>query len=498
MSNIVRIKRRAAGGAAGAPTSLANAELAYNEQDDTLYYGKGTGGSGGSATACIAIGGPGVYVDKTNAQTVAGVKTFSSSPIVPTPATGDSSTAAASTAYVKNQAYIIHNEVVTATGDATGATAGSGTNGLALTLANTAVVAGQYTKITVDGKGRATAGTTLIASDIPTLTAAKVSDFDTQVRSSRLDQMAVPTAAVAHNGQRITGLADPTSAQDAATKNYVDLTAQGLDPKQSVKAASTSNIAALTAPMTIDGIALIAGDRVLVKDQTTPAANGVYLVAAGAWTRSLDANSWVNLPGAYLFAEQGTINADMGFLCTVDQGGTLDTTAITFVQFNGAGQVIAGAGLTKTGNQLDVVTASSARIVVNADSIDLATAGTAGTYQAVTTDAYGRVTSGTNPTTVAGYGITDAQGLDATLTALAGVTTAADEVIYATAADTFAVTSLTSFARTFLDDANAAAVRITLGLDTIATQAASAVAITGGSIINLTTFDGITVDGGTF
>ena len=492
MANTLRIKRRAAGSAAGAPASMANAELAFNEQDTTLYYGTGTGGAGGTATSVIAIGGNGAFVDKSSDQTIAGVKTFSSSPVVPTPGTSDSSTNAASTAYVKNQAYIIHNEVVTATGDATGATAGSGTNTLALTLANTAVTAGQYTKITVDGKGRATAGTTLAASDIPTLTASKISDFDTQVRASRLDQMAVPTAAVAHNNQKITGLADPTSAQDAATKNYVDLTAQGLDPKQSVKAGSTANIASLSGPMTIDGISLIAGDRVLVKDQTAASANGVYLVATGAWTRSLDMDAWDHLPGAYLFVEQGTANADMGYLCTADQGGTLNTTAVTFVQFNGAGQVIAGAGLTKTGNQLDVATASTARIVVNADNIDLATAGTAGNYQAVTTDAYGRVTSGTNPTTLSGYGITDAQALDATLTALAGITTAADKVIYATGADTFSTADFPSAGRSLVAAVSAAAGRTVLGLGTIATQAASSVAITGGTI------DGVTFDGGTF
>ncbi len=493
MSNTVRIKRRAAGGAAGAPTTLANAELAYNEQDDTLYYGKGTGGAGGSATGVIAIGGPGVYVDKSNAQTIAGVKTFSSSPVLPTPATGDNSTTAATTAFVKAQAYLTANQTITVTGDASG----TGATAVSLTLASVGT-AGTYTKVTTDAKGRVTAGTALAAADIPALTATKVSDFDTQVRTSRLDQMALPTADVAMNAKKLTGLADPVAAQDAATKNYVDMTVQGLDPKASVKAASTANIAALSGAMTVDGISLVAGDRVLVKDQTLPAANGVYVVAVGAWTRAADMDLWAEVPSAYLFVEQGTSNAELGFLCTSDQGGTLGTTAITFVQFSGAGQVTAGNGLTKTGNSIDVVTASAARIVVNADSIDLATAGTAGTYRSVTTDAYGRVTAGTNPTTRAGYGITDAQPLDATLTALAGVTTAADGLVYATGADTFSTTTLSAYGRTLIDDADAAGARATLGLSTMATQAASSVAITGGSIINLTTFDGNTIDGGTF
>jgi hypothetical protein len=313
------------------------------------------------------------------------------------------------------------------------------------------------------------------------------------VRATRLDQLAQPTADVPLNSRKITGLADPTAAQDAATKNYVDLAVQGLDPKQSVKAASTTNIATLSGTMTIDGVALVAGDRVLVKEQSTASANGVYVVAAGTWTRAADMNAWDELVSAYLFVEQGTVNADMGFLCTVDPGGTLGTTAVTFVQFSGAGQVVAGAGLTRTGNTLDVVTASSARIVVSADSIDLATTGVgAGTYRSVTVDTYGRVTAGSNPTTLTGYGITDAQPLDATLTALAGLATAADRLPYATGADTFALATFTAFGRSLVDDADAAAGRTTLGLGTLATQAANSVAITGGSI------DGVSIDGGTF
>ena len=216
------------------------------------------------------------------------------------------------------------------------------------------------------------------------------------------------SGAIAMGTNKVTGLGDPTAAQDAATKNYVDNTVQGLDAKASCRVGTTGNIT-LSGTQTIDGVAVIAGDRVLVKDQATTANNGIYVAAASTWARSTDADTWDELVHAYVFVEAGTTNANNGFVCTIAAGGTLGSTAVTWVQFSGAGQITAGAGLTKTGNTLDVGTASSSRIVVNSDNIDLATtAVTAGTYQSMTVDAYGRVTAGTNPTTIAGYNITNA------------------------------------------------------------------------------------------
>jgi hypothetical protein len=499
MANTVRIKRRASG-AVGAPSSLANAELAFNEMDDVLYYGKGTGGAGGTATTIEAIGGRGAMVTLSSAQTISGDKTFSgtndlgASTSATTQTLTDSSTKVATTAFVKGQSYLTANQTITISGDASG----SGTVSVTLTLASVGT-AGTYTKVTTDAKGRVTSGTTLAASDIPTLTAAKISDFDTQVRTSRLDQMAVPTAAVSLNSQKITGLGTPTADTDAATKAYVDSARAGLDVKDSVRVATTANIT-LSGTQTIDGVAVVAGDRVLVKDQSAGSANGIYVVSATAWSRSTDADLFAEVnAGMFTFVAEGTASADTGWVLTTNDPIVLGTTALTFTQFSGAGQITAGAGLTKTGSQIDVVTASSARIVVNADSIDLATTGvSASTYKSVTVDTYGRVTGGTNPTTLSGYGITDAQSLDATLTALAAVTTVANSLIYATASDTFSTTTLSAFGRTLIDDADAATARTTLGLGSISTQAASNVAITGGSITNLTTFDGITIDGGTF
>lgn len=313
-----------------------------------------------------------------------------------------------------------------------------------------------------------------------------------------LSDLTVPTGNISFDGYRITNLAAPTANSDAATKAYVDGISAGLDFKESCRAATTANIT-LSGEQTIDGVSVVAGDRVLVKNQTSGSANGIYIADASTWSRATDFDNDADVSsGALTFVEEGTAGGGKQFVLTTTGAITLGTTSLTFSVFGGGTTYTAGDGLVLSSSEFSVQTVDSGRITVGASGIDLATTAVSpGTYKSVTVDTYGRVTAGTSPTTLAGYGITDAQGLDATLTALAGVTVSADQVIYADGADSFATAALTAFARTLLDDADAATARGTLGLGTMATQAANAVAITGGTIDGVT-IDSGTVDGGTF
>jgi hypothetical protein len=220
---------------------------------------------------------------------------------------------------------------------------------------------------------------------------------DTRVRANRLDQMTAPTASVSFNSQKITGLADPTDPQDAATKAYVDAARSGLDVKQSVRAATTGNIT-LSGTQTIDGVSVIATNRVLVKSQSTASENGIWVVSASTWSRATDADSDAEVTsGLFTFVEEGTDNGNSGFVLTTDNPITVGTTGLTFAQFSGAGQISAGNGLTKTGNTIDAV-GTLGRISVSSDAIDI----DSGYIGQNTITTLGTITTGTwDATTVA-------------------------------------------------------------------------------------------------
>jgi hypothetical protein len=252
------------------------------------------------------------------------------------------------------------------------------------------------------------------------------------------------TGTVDVANKRITSVAEPTQSSDAATKNYVDAVKTGLDVKDSVIVTTTANLTAtysngtsgvgatLTnsgtqAAITIDSRVLVLNERVLVKDQTTGLQNGFYKVttvgtASTNWvlTRTVDADEASEItPGAFTFVEEGTVGANNGYVCTNVGAITIGTTAITFVQFSGAGSVIAGDGLTKSGNTLNAVGTTN-RISISADAIDISSS----YVGQATITTLGTITTGTWQGSVIGatYGGTGVNNGSNTLTLSGSVT----------------------------------------------------------------------------
>lgn len=183
-----------------------------------------------------------------------------------------------------------------------------------------------------------------------------------------LSALGVPTASVNLNSQKIINLADPTLATDATTKQYVDALVAGLSWKDVARLASTANVVVATGTLlTIDGVTTVAGDRVLLKNQTAPAENGLWIAAVGAWTRATDADIEADLLNAAVFVSAGTVNADTAWVMTTNAPITMGSTAMTWVQFSGAGTYTAGNGLTLTGNVFDV--GAGTGITVAADTV---------------------------------------------------------------------------------------------------------------------------------
>lgn len=162
------------------------------------------------------------------------------------------------------------------------------------------------------------------------------------------------------NSQRAQNAADPQSATDLATKQYVDNLSLGMAWKAPCRVATTTNIT-LSGLQTIDGIAVSAADRVLVKDQTTGSQNGIYIAAAGAWARATDADSAAELVNAVTSIDQGTVNADKMFVQAANAPLTLGTTPLVWATLSGGLSYSAGAGLTLASQTFSIDTSVVAR-----------------------------------------------------------------------------------------------------------------------------------------
>jgi len=292
MSNTIRIKKRAASGSAGAPSSLHPSELAYNENDNKLYYGFGDNGSTPpSASSIIVIGGAGGFFNKTDSRT-----------------------------------------------------------------ANTILAA-------PNGSNGAPTFRSLVAADIPSIAHTKISDFDTGVQANRVDQLASATNPVSG--------VTPTADAHFTTKGYVDGVAQGLDIKEAARVATTANIT-LSGTQTIDGVSVVADNRVLVKNQSTASQNGLYLCKASTWERTSDLATGADASSVFVFISEGSTQADQGFVCTTDKGSAVvGTNNLAFTQFSGGGNLTAGDGLDKSGNEFSVDLKSNGGLVIESTELAL-------------------------------------------------------------------------------------------------------------------------------
>jgi len=343
MSNTIRIKKRAASGSAGAPSSLSPSELAFNEADLKLYYGFGDTGSN-EASSIITVGGAGAFFNKTDTRSA------------------------------------------------------------------NAILAGP-----TSGSAAAPSFRSLVDADIPSITASKVSDFNSAVQTNRVDQLASATNPVSG--------VTPTADAHFAIKSYVDSVASGLDVKDSVKVATTANIT-LSGTQTIDGVAVSADERVLVKNQSTASQNGLYLCKAGSWVRTDDLAAGVDAAGMFTFVEQGSTQADQGFVCSSDKGSAVvGTNNLAFTQFSGGGNLTAGDGLDKSGNEFSVDLKSNGGLVIESTEIavDLSASSITGTL--AVGDGGTGATSASAARTALGLAIgTNVQAFDQQLSDIAGLT----------------------------------------------------------------------------
>ena len=317
-------------------------------------------------------------------------------------------------------------------------------------LTNSAVTVGS-TSISLGASATAIAGITELDVDNVNVNGNTISTTNTN-GNLVLDPNGTGTIDV--SSARITSLATPTGSTDAATKAYVDAQLQGLDVKQSVRVATTANgtlSSAFANNSTVDGVTLATNDRILIKDQSTGSENGIYTVnASGAPTRATDFDSSSEVTGgAFFFAEEGTVNADNGFVLTNDGAITVGTTALTFTQFSGAGQVIAGSALTKSGNTLNVAVDNSS-IEISSDALRVKASGITNAMLAGSIDLTAKVTGalpvgngGTGLTSIAKGSVLVANSAN-TLSALDGggsndgiltYTASSDTIAFATAVD---------------------------------------------------------------
>jgi len=363
---------------AAAPGSPAQGDMYYNTVDDTVYVYDGTSwldlaaGGGGTGDITAVVAGDGLT----------GGATVGSATLDVGAGTGIS---------VSSDAVAIDTSVVPVKTDnlsvfATSTSAAIGIGSVELGHATD-------TTITRSGAGTvAVEGVDLVntndarLTDSRTPTAHAASHKSAGSDAIKLNELAAPDADVSLNSNKITNLATPTSNADAATKAYVDAVAEGLDVKDSCRIATTVDHG-LSGLVAIDGVTPIAGDRILVKNQNTASQNGIYVADSSSWSRASDAAQDGEItPGTFVFVEEGSTQADSGWVVTTNGTITIGATAIVWTQFSGAGQIVAGTGITKSGNTISVNTTT---VPLKTDNLSVFAATTSSQLRGVISDETG-------------------------------------------------------------------------------------------------------------
>lgn len=426
-------------------------------------------GSGVSGNPTIDLGTVSES-DITNLVTDLAAKAPLASPALTGTPTAPTATLGTNTTQLATTAFVIANAGSGSTPDADATTKGKLqlANDLGGTAAAPTVVATHLSSALPIGQGgtaatSASAARTSLGVDTTTNIAEGSNLYytDTRVRANRLDQMAAPTASVSMNSQKITNLADPTLFQDAVTYSFMNsfFNTQSWfsDYKASVRLASTANVNTSSPGTTIDGVALAANDRVLLKDQTTASQNGIYIfnTSSTAMTRASDAgSSGFVTSGIITFVSEGTANAGKWFTLTTADPIVLNTTALTFTQTSGSGVTTPDADASTKGklqltNDLGGTAALPTVVATHLSSpMPVAQGGTA-----ATTAAAALANLGAAPTTrtiSAGTGLAGGGDLSADRTISLGTTLAAfaayntNGIITQTAANTFTGRTLTA------------------------------------------------------
>ena len=460
MANTVRIKRRAAGGAAGAPSSLENAELAFNEQDDTLYYGEGTGGAGGSATTILAIGGSGAFTTLSTTQTISGNKTFSGtvalggSATATTPSAGDDSTKVATTAYVQDEIANFSTGTVTS---------------VALSLPNIFSVSGS--PVTTSG----------------TLTGTLATQTTNKVFAAPNGSTGTPTfrALVANDLPDLSSVYLPISGGTVSSNLTIsgNLTVNG----------TTTTVNSTTVSVDDKNIELGA-----TASPSDASADGGGITLKGttdhtiAWTNATD--SWdfsehVNIASGKEFKINGT-----SVLSASTLGSGVTGSSLTSVGTPTSGTWSASTIAVNKGGTGQTSYTNGQLLIGNSTGNTLSKATLTAGSNVTITNGGGSITiaaTDTNTTYTAGNGL-DLTGTTFALDLKANGGLVIESTELALNLGASSITGTLALAKGGTGATTASGARTALELGTIATQASNNVSITGGSI------DGITFDGGTF